>query len=54
VLFSPVRTIRQMPAPQGPTDSPPEVTAEALDETTRPVGLSPRATMEDDLEADRA
>jgi MFS family permease len=54
VLFSPVRTIREMPASQGPTDSPPEVTAAALDETARPVGLSPKATLEDDLEADRA
>jgi MFS family permease len=53
VLFSPVRTIREMPAPQGPTDSPLEVRAEALDETARPVGLSPKATLEDDLEADR-
>jgi MFS family permease len=54
VLFSPVRSIREMPKPEGPPDSRPEITAEALDETARPVGLSPTATLEDDLEADRA
>jgi MFS family permease len=53
VLFSPVRTIGEMPAP-GAGDVPEaEIVGAALDETPRP-GLAPRATIEDDLEADRA
>ena len=54
VLFSPVRSIGEMPdAGWGDALVTPEVLAAALDETPRP-GPSPKATIEDDLEADRA
>ena len=54
VLFSPVRTIREMPAPDAGDEAEEEVVGAALDETARPVGQSPNpATEEDDLEADR-
>jgi MFS family permease len=52
VLFSPVRSIRNMPKPMGPDDKP-EVLGSALDETLRAGGIAPKATLEDDLEADR-
>jgi MFS family permease len=51
VLFSPVRTIREMPEPLREEQS--EVVGAALDETVRVGGQVPRATLEDDLEADR-
>jgi predicted MFS family arabinose efflux permease len=55
VLFSPVRTIRDMPAPDaGDLMTEPEIVASALDETARPGGIAPKATLEDDLEADRS
>ena len=53
VLFSPVRSIREMPAPLTDDVTPePAIVGAALDETARPA-LSPKATLEDDLEADR-
>jgi len=54
VLFSPVRTIREMPAPDsGDQPAEPGIVGAALDETPRPAP-GPKATLEDDLEADRA
>ena len=49
VLFSPVRTIREMPAPIS-NDQEVQIVGEALDETARPAP-SPRSRLEDDLEA---
>ena len=53
VLFSPVRSIREMPAPLTDEETPESaIVGAALDETARP-SPSPKATLEDDLEADR-
>jgi MFS family permease len=49
VLFSPVRTIREMPAPMT-DEQESQIIGEALDETIRP-SPSPKARLEDDLEA---
>jgi MFS family permease len=49
VLFSPVRTIREMPAPIT-NEEESLIVGEALDETARPA-LSPKARLEDDVEA---
>jgi MFS family permease len=49
VLFSPVRTIREMPAPII-DERETQIVGAALDETARP-SLSPKATLEDDVEA---
>jgi len=47
VLFSPVRSIRVMPAPVGDVASP-ETVREALDETARPVGVSPQPSADEE------
>jgi MFS family permease len=49
VLFSPVRSIGEMPAPMN-DERESEIVGEALDETARPAPL-PKARLEDDLEA---